>query len=492
MTETKAAWPPWRIAVWGIALLLMIWWRGAWFVQTLRPSGDAPIVDFFQEWSSARLFRDGEPIYEEQATAVKRYLGREVQRADVGLPELGASTAGLLGSPFGEGPLLAASAVLPGRTGDPRIHFNDINAHPPPDVLLVLPLSWLDYRDACLVWNLVSLALLGGSFWLVLRQLDMEFSAWALLPLFTCLLICRPLSEQIVYGQLNGILDILIVGAWVAERSGRPWRAGALLGAATAVKLFPGFLFLPFLVRRQWRVVMGGILSFVLLNAVTAAVLGPGTFPEYALHVVPRLSKYHSYWVNVSLVGFCFKLFDASAKQTIPLIFSPEAARVGALLGVAAVTVIVIGIARTARSRKAQDHLFGVTVMAMLLVSPITWSHYFLLLLLPVFLLWRDLPDSGASRIIFSVSLILMWLPIFTFWKLFLPGTDMEWWMVEALPWQTLTIVSIHTYALLALFVLGLLTFRDANRGGLPSPVQREVDSTVRRRLFQDLPAESG
>ena len=32
------------------------------------------------------------------------------------------------------------------------------------------------------------------------------------------------------------LLLLLITGAWAAERSGRPWLAGGLLGAATAIR----------------------------------------------------------------------------------------------------------------------------------------------------------------------------------------------------------------------------------------------------------------
>src|SRR5262249_39355934 len=160
----------------------------------------------------------------------------------------------------------------------------------------------------------------------------------------------------------------------------------------------------------------------------------------------PRLSKYRSYWVNMSLIGFCFKLFDPSAGQTVPIFFSPLAARIGSLLAVAAVTLIVVGAALWARSRKEQDQLFALTVTAMVLVSPLTWSHSYLLLLLQVLLLWRDLPPSGASRIIFSVSLIVMWLPVFTLWRIFISGASLEWWRMVATTGQTLTIVSLHTY----------------------------------------------
>jgi hypothetical protein len=462
MSETRTAWPPWRIALWGIALALITWWRVPWFVQNLRPPEDTPLVDFFQEWSSARLFHDSLPIYQEQAKAVKRYFGKEVER------------------------------------NNPRQHFNEVNAHPPTTVLLIFPLSWLDFFVACLVWNLVSLALLGGSFWLVLRKLEIRLSVWALLPVFSFLLLCRPLAEQIVYGQWNGVLVGLIVGAWVAERSGRPWLAGGLLGAATAVKLFPGYLFLPFLVRRQWKVLLSGLVCIVLLNAVTAAVLGPEPFRDYALQVVPRLSKYPSYMVNMSLVGFWFKLFDAGAGQTVPIVFSPLAARVGSLFAAAAVSLFVMGASLRATSRRAQDHLFGVALTAMLLASPISWPHYFLLLLVPVLLLWRDLPPSGASRIVFFLCLLVMWLPLFLFWRLFISGNVLDFWKVVATPWQTLTVVSFHTYALLTLFVLGLRTLRDANHQALSGPVEEEAVHTIRRRLFQDLspapsiPSEAG
>src|SRR5262249_58088335 len=41
-------------------------------------------------------------------------------------PEFGASSAGLLGSPFGQGPLLAASALFPGRTVDAILRIDGV------------------------------------------------------------------------------------------------------------------------------------------------------------------------------------------------------------------------------------------------------------------------------------------------------------------------------------------------------------------------------
>jgi hypothetical protein len=58
-------------------------------------------------------------LYEEAALALLKRLRSDGYFRDPTHPALGASTVGLLGSPHGHGPLLAASALFPGRPRDP-------------------------------------------------------------------------------------------------------------------------------------------------------------------------------------------------------------------------------------------------------------------------------------------------------------------------------------------------------------------------------------
>ena len=90
----------------------------------------------------------------------------------------------------------------------------------------------------------------------------------------------------------------------------RAFLAGAFLAAAMAIKLFPGFLFLYFLLRRQWRVLVGGVISFLLLTALTTGVLGLDIYPIYVREVLPQVGDFRSGWGNVSVAGIWFKLFD--------------------------------------------------------------------------------------------------------------------------------------------------------------------------------------
>jgi alpha-1,2-mannosyltransferase len=419
---------PWLWA--GLALLIFSL-QGPDFVRSLRPRRTIG-VDLFQDWASARNLLNGLPVYSSHRETIERYLGY--------------------------------------RAGEVRIDI-DVNAHPPTSILLVLPFARLDYPDAVVAWNMASLAAFALSLWIVARQLRVGFYRWSVFPLITVLLICSPFREQMTQGQLNLVLLLLLTGTWAADRSGRPWLAGALLGAVTAIKLFPGFVFIYFLIRRRWAVIVAGIASCVLLTALTVAVMGVDTFRGYIVDAMPQVQRLQSSWINVSIPGFWVRLFDPQnpLDRVQPLWRSPMLARLATWASGLLVVVVLGVVIRRARTRPEQDRAFGLTVTSMLLVSPITWHHYFLLLLLPVTLLWLALPSTGSARAVFLLLFCVLFLvnPL-QLADAFVPGGYANG---TAFPIHTLTVLSLQCYALIGLFVFCLVTSRDAapERDHLPS-----------------------
>jgi hypothetical protein len=381
------------------------------------------VRDFVQEWASARNYFEGQPIYEDQETSLARYL--DFQRD-------------------------------PAQPTDR--FFIQVNAHPPTSVLLALPLAHLDYPDAVLAWNLISLAALGASAWLMNRSLRVASSPWALLPLACFLLLCGAFRQQVIQGQLNLVLLLLLTGTWAADRIGRPLLAGTLLGTAAAVKLFPGFLLLYFLVRRDWRAVAAGAASFVLLGAITAGVLGIDAYRDYVGLVVPHVRGGESSWLNSSLAGFWARLFDPATQQerVDPLLRSAALARGATLVCRAAVVVLVGWSAWRAPTTAGRDLAFALAMVGMLLVSPVTWDHYFLLLALPVLVVWQALPSRGIARPAFALVPAILSLNLAWFFQL-IPGGRTAGW---AGPGQVLAVLSLPFYALVALFVVGLVELR--------------------------------
>jgi hypothetical protein len=419
------AWPAARPWLWASLAVLVCWVWGPLFVQISRPPRDL-VVDFFQDWASGRNYFSGSPIYADLKGAVERYLGVKVR--DKGEPGVRVDIA--------------------------------VNAHPPTSVLLTLPLALLPYPDAALVWNLVSLVALFASLWIVRRELAIPVSAWSVFPLVTLLLLSPPFQKQVIHGQFNLILLLLLTGSWAAQRNNRPGWAGVLLGTAAAIKLFPGFLFCYFLLRRQWKAVMSGIISLAVLTALTVAVLGVQTYKSYRKDVLPQVAVFRSAWLNTSLPGLWIKLFDPStAQQRVnpdieriePLWRSPALAELGAWLSCGVVVAVLARLVWRARSRAEKDQAFGLTVIAMLLVSPITWNHYLLLLLIPLAVTWVRLPPSNLARTLFLIVLLAVWMEPMRLFNAFIPG---GYWHGTAYPIHVIGVLSFHCYALVILFAL--------------------------------------
>ncbi len=531
--DPLSAWPNERRWIWLTIAGWLLLLRGPAFVESLQAKSPQELVpDFFQEYASARSAFEELPIYGDLHESVQRYLGFHLN--------------------------------------DRRWHVV-VNAHPPTSILLALPFAELDFGRAFLTWNLVALAALIASLWIVQRQLRIPFSIGSLSPLLALLLLCFPLSEQCRLGQLTLILLLLISGTWAAERSGWPRLAGLLLGTATCIKLFPGFLFLYYALHGRRRVVIAGLATIAGLTALTAVILGIDAYRTYFFTVLPQIQWFRVGWNNNSLWGFWSRLFDPAPEHlrdqslTEPLFYSPMLAKA---LSLGSLAVIVGILARAVRFRPShgagkgcpgptevgvpasagppipsrfrlkaglrQEHAesqvgvpasagpsrptgssqesageprsteswavsgdsrptesglpphpafgrslpegrgeddsaslgqrhdltFALAVTAMLLVSPICWEHYLLLLLAPLAIVWMNLPASRFARTLFLTIVVAFWLGYPVTWTAFgLNGRT-------ATPIDSLGILSYQFYALLGFFALALMILR---RGGGPS-----------------------
>jgi hypothetical protein len=124
------------------------------------------------------------------------------------------------------------------------------------------------------------------------------------------------------------------VGGWGADRRGLAILAGILLAAAAAIKLFPAFLVLYFVLQRKWKTVAAAAVSFALITMLTAMVLGVETYQAYVTEILPTAGTWKSAWNNASVAGFWHKLFNPGnhGGSTLPLFHSPAIALIGTLL----------------------------------------------------------------------------------------------------------------------------------------------------------------
>jgi len=415
-------WTPARSLRWTLITFVVVSLFARSFVDRLKPS-KFEIMDFYQEWSSARSLMTGRSIYAPLSETIGPYLGMVKE---------------------------------PGTEW-----YWSINVHPPTSVLLGVPFQAIDYWNAFLAWNLTSLVALALSLWMILRELKIEFCGWCCMPLLVGLLLFEPLWQQTIQGQLNLILLLMLTGVWVADRRDLPVLAGTLAGLALTVKLFPGFLFAYFLFQRRWRALIAGTVSVVAFTLLTVQLAGTQAYVSYWNDVLPTTGQWWSTWNNASLAGFWFKLFSVEqyGRQLTPLVGNMALARIGTVVSWGIVLLLLLPVVWRARSLEERDHAFGLSLTAMLLISPVTWEHYFLLLFLPVTLVWMTLPETGARRWMLGLVVVSLGMPLMMIGNIVIPG---GFFAGTAGPAHTLLLLSLQMYGLLGLYVLHVKAARPA------------------------------
>jgi hypothetical protein len=121
--------------------------------------------------------------------------------------------------------------------------------------------------------------------------------------------------------------------------------------------------------------------------------------------------------------------------------------------------MILVGdlMARTWRTNHAErrDQTFAMAVIAMLLASPITWDHYFVILALPLAILWRHANSTPLRTGLLVTTFLLVTLSPRRFWMLTLPGyAEVGETAALATPWVTVSLIAFQTYLLIGLYLL--------------------------------------
>lgn len=218
--------------------------------------------------------------------------------------------------------------------------------YPIPAALLASPLTALPAGAATCVWLLLSLSALAAALWLLGVTDWRVYGVVALWP---------PTIAELQTGNLTAILVLLAALAWrFRDRRVAP---GVAVGLVVAIKLFLWPLGVWLLVRRQFAA------------TATAAAIGiAGT-----LLVLPftGLSSY------LHLMGRMDGKYGPGSYNFVGLTTQAGLGRGAAHVAAWSVGLAVLAVASRRRS-------FPLSVAASLVLSPIVWLHYFLLLVIPL------------------------------------------------------------------------------------------------------------
>jgi alpha-1,2-mannosyltransferase len=327
---------------------------------------------------------------------------------------------------------------------------------------LFVPFAWLSKPVAAWTFLVLGVAVASAAWALLVRLCRPETRCAALL-LFL-FLVNGPMVHSFREGNITHFVLLLLVIALLLWRAGAEYASGLVLGLCAILKL-PLVLFgLYFLLRRRWRIVAGGATAIGAIVALSIAVFGLAlNIGWYNYCVGPFVGQIMPGFNVQSVDAFLFRLVDGQAHLHIWYLLTPTRAHtIARTIVLAMMFIAAFLLIRRAERREpmpavsgnlsGRDLLeFALVLSLALVASPVSWSHYYLLLLLPWGLYLGGqlpLPDDAVTKWLMGAGIVLASLPV-----LMLPKD-----LGVLAPLLSRTLVS-------AIFVGGMLTLAALARG---------------------------
>jgi hypothetical protein len=291
---------------------------------------------------------------------------------------------------------------------------------------LFAPVARLD--DAPAAWTFLAIGLAAAlAAWALLARLGRQASNNGPLLLFI-FLVNGPMVNSLREGNSTHFLLLLLIVALLLWRAGWDYGAGLVLGFCAIFKL-PLLLFgAYFLLRRRWRILAGGATMATAIVGVSLWYFGLAThIAWYHFCVEPFVFGVVPAFNVQSIDGFLVRLWtgDSLLREWLPIAL-PLSYKVFRTILFTAIYGAVFWLIwraerceplpRTTGKLSTRDLIeFGLVLTLALVTSPISWTHYYLLLLLPWSLYLSGLlvlPEDAISRTLMWSGLVLASLPV--------------------------------------------------------------------------------
>jgi hypothetical protein len=288
-------------------------------------------------------------------------------------------TTGKLGYDFHGGMWKAGRDVLAGRSPYPPPNAGLLVARqnafipPPPLAVLSIPFALLPFSVAVALFNALSAA----AFVLALFLLGVRDRL-----LYLVALCSFPFMSSLGYGQPDGLLALAAALAWRYRDS---WPGPLAVGALIAAKLLAWPLVLWLVMTRRVRGAMVAIVS-----ALSLLALSWGSISFKGLSQYPKLltADAHAFEAkSYSVVGGAMHLGASE--------------RLGQWLAITVALVAAVTMVRLSNGR--EFGLFAAALAVGLLLSPILWSHYLVLLFVPLAITARRVNPIWLATAIFWI-----------------------------------------------------------------------------------------
>lgn len=291
--------------------------------------------------------------------------------------------------------------------------------HPPSDTFFDLRWTPLDYPNVKIAYLIVSAILYLASLvliWHTLKPMMPRVLHWIFPAILFVLFI--PTRASLGLGQSDITIFFLMVVLFWAFSRGRNLIAGVALALAIMTKIAPAILLVYFAWKREGRVIIYTMVAGAVVALLSLPIIGFDLWFRFVREIFPTISTGTSYIQNQSLPAFINRLMldpkYAQGLQSAPSVPSVRAANAFAELMMIALAMFFSRGRLVSRQSPQYALEYAIWLTVLLIVSPITWDHYFTWLVLPIAVLGAVWLNSRMSlaRLAIHVAVFVgaLWL----------------------------------------------------------------------------------
>jgi len=273
---------------------------------------------------------------------------------------------------------------------------------PPFTALLAAPLTLLPPRTALLVWRLTSVLLLTASVYFMCVLLG---GTWRLSGVFVIGVAAAfsffPMIETLYQGQVDALVLLLwVLGVYFVQTES-PYSSAFCFALATMIKASPLLVVGLFLLRKRWRWLATYAIWVCVFLIAGVWRLGWQNHVFWFSRVLPILSGGVPYFASKSLPSFVTDLYlrqvplDVRNLPAIPAVVRWANRALSLLLYCGTLSYF------WHRCRSARKLVYELMVLPLviLLASPESFRHHYLLAALPLLYLWLTSREWVGDRV---------------------------------------------------------------------------------------------
>lgn len=268
--------------------------------------------------------------------------------------------------------------------------------YPPPFAGLMIPLTFLPYSLARIVWHVALTGfLLSGIFaaFSVFVKPVVERCFFAVMAV-ALLEFTLPMQDLLLVGNIGSVL-LLLCSIGVSTMNRVPIVSAFAFALATAFKLTPIAVLPVMLIHRQWKWCIAYTASLACIFATSISILGFANHREFFFTLIPEMSHGVPVATNASFLSVIYSVISGTVISSADYPDNLDASILetsSAVFKILVFSSYAFGLAFLAWMRNSTKLGLVVSVTVILLwtlpFSPVSWRHGYVLAFLPIVCAW--------------------------------------------------------------------------------------------------------